>query len=183
MTSPIKKGSRVNATTELRARQGINAGAPGGGGGKSLAQVQVVADLLDRAIRIPGTDMRIGLDPILGLIPGAGDMIGAGLSGYLIILAARAGAPKSMLARMVANVAFDSLLGSVPVLGDLFDFAWKSNTKNVDLLREHIDRPTEASASSRGFVALMLVAIALLAAGAVWATVVVGKLLVGLITG
>ena len=182
MTSPIKKGSRVNATTELRARQGINGGTTGAAG-KSLTQVQVVADLLDRAIRIPGTDMRIGLDPILGLIPGAGDLIGAGLSGYLIILAARAGAPKTVLTRMVANVAFDSLLGSVPVVGDLFDFAWKSNTKNVDLLREHIDRPTEASASSRGFVALMLLAIALLAAGAVWATVVVGKLLLGLLTG
>jgi len=148
-----------------------------------VTQVQLVADLLDRAIRIPGTNIRFGLDPIIGLIPGAGDMVGAGLSGYVIVLAARAGAPRSVLTRMVANVAIDSLLGSVPAVGDLFDFAWKSNTKNVELLKAHIDRPAEATGASRGFVAIMLLLLALLAAGAVWAAVVVGKLLLGLVHG
>jgi len=82
---------------------------------------------------------------------------------------------------MVANVAVDSLLGSVPAVGDLFDFAWKSNTRNVELLRQHLDRPAEAAGASRGFVALMLLLLALLAAGAVWAAVVLGKLLLGVL--
>ena len=182
MTSPTRKERRAGGTSEIPKRAAAQrdsiAGAPVPAG---FSQVQIVADLLDRAIRIPGTNIRFGLDPILGLLPGAGDLVGAGLSGYVIILAARAGASKSLLARMVANVAVDSLLGSVPALGDLFDFAWKSNTKNVDLLRDHLELPAQTARASRGFVAVMVALVALLAAGAVWAAFYVGRLLRGLV--
>ncbi len=94
-----------------------------------------LASLLDDIFRIPGTNLRFGLDPIIGLIPGIGDLV-SGLASSLIIFAAwQRGLPRVTIARMVANVALDSLLGSMPLAGDLFDAAWKSNRKNMDLLQ------------------------------------------------
>ena len=150
---------------------------------RALAQVELIADVLDRAIRIPGTNMRVGIDPLLGLIPGVGDVIGAGVSGYTMLLAARLGAPKSVLVRMLANVAIDSAIGAIPAVGDLFDFAWKSNSKNVDLLREHVGRPVEARKTSMGFLALMLLLLVLLLIGAVWAAVQVVQFLASVTIG
>ena len=100
--------------------------------------IERVTDLMDRAIRIPGTQIRIGLDPIIGLVfPEAGDVIGAVVSASLILASVRHGLPKGVIARMVFNVAIDYLIGSVPLVGDLFDFAWKSNSKNLELLKRH----------------------------------------------
>lgn len=94
-----------------------------------------LASLLDDIFRIPGTNLRFGLDPIIGLIPGIGDLV-SGLASSLIIFAAwQRGLSRVTIARMVANVALDSLLGSMPLAGDLFDAAWKSNRKNLDLLQ------------------------------------------------
>ncbi len=86
-----------------------------------LKTVRVLARLLDDAIPIPGTSIRIGLDPIIGLVPGLGDIAGGIASAYIVLAAARLGAPKAMLLRMAANVAIDTVVGGVPVLGDLFD--------------------------------------------------------------
>lgn len=105
---------------------------------RTLSRARSVATLLDSSIPIPGTGRKIGLDPILGLIPLVGDFAGALLSGYIVLAAAQAGAPTLTLIRMVANVAFDTLVGSVPAIGDLFDAAWKSNTKNVALFESHL---------------------------------------------
>ena len=107
--------------------------------GKSIySTIERVTDLMDRAIRIPGTQIRFGLDPIIGfLFPEGGDVIGAAVSAWLILASVRHGLPKKVIGRMVFNVAVDYLIGSVPLIGDMFDFAWKSNTKNLELLKEH----------------------------------------------
>src|SRR5687767_2496107 len=101
-----------------------------------VRRARALARALDTAIGVPGTPLRIGADAILGLIPGAGDIVGAALSSYIVLAAARRGAPPAVLWRMVANVAIDTAIGAIPVLGDLFDVAWKSNTKNVELLED-----------------------------------------------
>jgi hypothetical protein len=94
--------------------------------------------VLDQAFPIPGTSWRIGLDGIVGLLfPGGGDALGAVVSAALVFLAARQGLPRVVVARMVFNVAVDALIGAIPVLGDLFDFGWKANTRNLRLLERY----------------------------------------------
>ena len=139
-----------------------------------------MARALDSTLGIPGTRIRIGLDPLVGLIPGVGDLVGASLASYLILLAARHGAPGSVLLRMASNLAIDSLIGAVPILGDLFDVGWKANVRNVALLQEHLERPAAARRSSSLFVAAVFVGIALAAAGAIYLGIVLLALLVGL---
>jgi hypothetical protein len=100
--------------------------------------VERLVFLLDQALRIPGTRWRVGLDGIVGLLfPGGGDALGALVSAALVLLAARQGLPRVVVARMVFNVAVDALGGAVPLLGDLFDFGWKANTRNLRLLERH----------------------------------------------
>lgn len=98
-----------------------------------------LAWVLDESFSLPGTGKRFGIDPILGLIPGVGDLVGAGLSLYVIGEAARLGAPRRLLGRMLGNVLVETVVGLVPVAGDLFDFYWKANSRNRDLLAAHID--------------------------------------------
>lgn len=93
---------------------------------------------MDSAFRVPGTEVRVGLDPILGLLlPGAGDLLGALPSLLLLSLAIRQGVPPVIIMRMLLNVGVDSVLGAVPIVGDLFDVAYRSNQKNLALLEEH----------------------------------------------
>jgi len=127
-------------------------------------RVRVLAKLLDNSISIPGTGWKIGFDPIVGLIPGIGDLIGAVLSGYIILEAARAEVPGYTLVRMVVNVGIDTLVGSIPAVGDLFDAAWKSNTKNVALLERHLsgDRVTIAREKRGAIAAMILIVIVLI---------------------
>ena len=131
----------------------------------SLRRAKIVASVLDDAIRVPGTDLRFGIDPLVGLIPGLGDLLGGAASAYIILEAARAGAPASVLTRMAVNVGIDTLVGGVPLVGDLFDFAWKSNARNVKLLAGHLEAPARTQRASRMLVAGLLIAIALLAVG------------------
>jgi hypothetical protein len=121
-------------------------------------RVRVLSKLLDNSIPIPGTGWKIGFDPIIGLIPGIGDLIGAVLSGYIILEAARAEMPAFTLARMLVNVGVDTLLGAVPAVGDVFDAAWKSNTKNVALLERHLARGTMTTGTGRGVGGLVILA-------------------------
>jgi hypothetical protein len=97
-----------------------------------------LATLLDAAIGIPGTRWRIGLDSLLGLVPAVGDALAALLSAYLVFEAARLGVSKGTLVRMVCNIVLDLGLGSVPVAGDVFDFLYKANQRNVRLLEAEI---------------------------------------------
>jgi hypothetical protein len=97
-----------------------------------------IALLMDKAIRIPGTDITFGLDPIIGFfLPVAGDAIGAVVSAYIVLVSVRYGLPKIIIARMVFNIAADFLVGSIPFLGDAADFVWKVNTRNLRLLNKH----------------------------------------------
>ena len=107
---------------------------------KTLAKLQRLARLMDTAWRIPFTRIRFGADSVMGLVPGAGDVLGLGISAYALLLAHRLGAPKSLLLRMLANSAVDAGLGTVPVLGDVFDLFFKSNTKNLKLLTDFLEK-------------------------------------------
>src|ERR1051325_2226487 len=94
--------------------------------------------LMDRAIRIPGTNLRFGLDPILGFfLPVVGDWVGTLVGAYIVLASIRYGLPKRTITRMVFNIAVDLCVGTVPVVGDAIDFAWKSNTKNLRLLQKY----------------------------------------------
>lgn len=119
---------------------------------KSRKKLERLAWYLDSSIKIPGFNARFGIDGLLGLIPGVGDTLGALVSSVVISEAARMGAPKVLLLKMAFNVALDALVGIVPVLGDLFDFVWKANQRNVQLLNRYFDSPRETLVVSRLFV-------------------------------
>ncbi|MEL6289188.1 MAG: DUF4112 domain-containing protein [Pseudomonadota bacterium] len=97
-----------------------------------------LARFLDSQFRVPGTNMRFGADGLMGLVPVVGDVAGGAISLYLISKALRYGAPFSLVARMAANAGIDFAAGSIPLVGDLFDFVWKANKMNVDLLSDHL---------------------------------------------
>jgi hypothetical protein len=103
---------------------------------RRLGRLRSLAWFLDRSIPIGGK-WRIGVDPIIGLLPGAGDWIGALLSIYVLYEGARLGLPLGVLGRMGGNVLIETVFGAVPVLGDLFDFAWQANARNVALVEQH----------------------------------------------
>ena len=106
---------------------------------KKLERLRGLSHLLDNAIPIPGTKYRIGLDPILGVIPGGGDTITGAMGAYIVVEAAKMGLPRKVIGQMVGNIVFDSLAGIVPILGDLFDVGWKANVKNIALLEKHLE--------------------------------------------
>jgi uncharacterized protein YjeT (DUF2065 family) len=139
-----------------------------------LARARALTRLLDSAARVPGTSLRFGLDPVLGLVPGLGDVAGAALSGYVVLLASRLGAPTTVIVRMLGNVVVDTVGGTVPVLGDLFDIGWKANSRNLALLERHLGQPESTKRASRAVVWLTVAALLLLGVGAV----VVGALIV-----
>jgi hypothetical protein len=123
----------------------------------------VLARLLDNAIPIPGTPWKVGFDPIVGLIPGIGDLVGAVLSGYIVLEAVRAEVPTLTLLRMLTNVGVDTLLGAVPAVGDVFDAAWKSNTMNVALLERHLTASGGTPQKSHNLLGVTIVAVIVLA--------------------
>ena len=148
-----------------------------------LSRARTLARLLDSAARVPGTNIRFGADAVIGLLPGLGDIGGAALAGYLVILAQRLGAPRAVVLRMLANVAVDTLAGSVPVIGDLFDVAFKSNLKNVALLERALERPAATSRTSRLMVVGTILGLALLVAGGLVVTVIAIRAIAGAVTG
>jgi len=125
---------------------------------RSLEQL---AFLMDGLFRIPGTGWRVGLDAIVGLIPGVGDFATTAVSIYILAAGVRYRVPKVTLLRMAANIAIDYLLGSVPVVGDIFDAVWKSNQMNVELLKRRAAVASEEAARGRTSDWLFLAAIVL----------------------
>ena len=111
---------------------------------RRLARLKRLARVMDTALRIPGTRIRFGADSALGLVPGAGDVIGLGVSLFALMEAVRLGAPPRLITRMIGNIAIDTGLGAIPVAGDIFDVLFKSNTQNLKLLLDHFDRETKA---------------------------------------
>ena len=138
---------------------------------ESAERVRSLARLLDSAIRIPGTNIRFGLDSVIGLVPGVGDLTGAALSGYILLSAARLGVPSPILAKMVLNLGVDALVGTIPLLGDLFDVAFRANTRNAALLESYIGEPVKAKRSSKLAIAAALIAVAVIAVGGIALTV------------
>ena len=122
----------------------------------ALPQLRRFAFWLDAGIAVPGTSIRVGLDPLLGLVPGLGDAAGALLAAWILVEAIRLGAARSTLARIASNIAVDALIGAVPVVGDVFDVIWKANLKNVALLERHATDPAAARKSDGLFVALLV---------------------------
>lgn len=104
----------------------------------TLKRLRQLSRILDKVVTIPGTPIHIGLDPLVGFLPIGGDILGVILASYIVIEAARIGVPKGILTRMVLNVIIDGLVGTVPIMGDLFDFAWTANEYNIKLLEEHL---------------------------------------------
>lgn len=139
-------------------------------------QVRDLADLLDTRFRVPGTKWRFGVDSLIGLVPGVGDAAGLVLSSAVILQAVRLGARGATVVRMVGNVAVDAVVGAVPIIGSVFDFAFKANMRNVRLLERHVADSEETRARSAAAVrrtiigaVLTLVAIVVaLFAGFVW---------------
>lgn len=126
---------------------------------QALVRLRRYAQWLDAGITIPGLGWRIGVESLLGLFPGFGDAAGAGLSGWIFVEAARRGASSVTLSRIAANIAIDALVGAVPIAGDFFDFAWKANLKNVELLERHNASPAVAHRADRRFVTLLTVGV------------------------
>lgn len=105
-----------------------------------LRRLDALANLMDSAFVIPGTQVRMGLDGLIGLVPVIGDLITTAISSYILVEARRLGASRFTLARMAMNIAVDGVIGAVPVAGDVFDIAFRANRRNVKILREHLAR-------------------------------------------
>jgi hypothetical protein len=129
-----------------------------------LAGLRRIAELLDNAFVVPGTSYRIGLDPILGVIPGIGDLVSPLFTIGVLLHAREFGVPKVVQARMLINVAIDAVVGAVPLFGDIFDFAWKANDKNLAMLELHAREERGGSRGDWAFVILMIALVVLLGA-------------------
>jgi hypothetical protein len=138
---------------------------------RGLEKLDRLAWLLDSSIRIPGTRWRIGLDGILGLIPGIGDALAALLSSVVIVQAVNMGMPKFVVARMMMNVLLELFVGMIPVVGDIFDFMFKANERNVALMRTYLDDPRTTYKRSRTEVVLITCFVVLLTGLIIWAVV------------
>lgn len=134
-----------------------------------LGKVRRLAKLMDAQFSIPGTQYRFGLDGIIGLIPGLGDLSTFAVSGYMVMIMAQNGASGYVLARMTLNILIDAAIGAIPLIGDLFDFAFKANTRNLRLMEEHY-----AAGRHRGGAWKVIVPVLLVVA------IVIGLLLYGM---
>jgi hypothetical protein len=107
----------------------------------AMARITLVANLMDSAFLIPGLNRRVGLDAVLGLVPGVGDALSAAISSYIIWEARQLGLPRWKIARMIGNVAVDTAIGAIPFAGDVFDVVFKSNQRNLRIIHEHLGTP------------------------------------------
>src|SRR6056297_713209 len=131
-----------------------------------IARATRLAGWLDTAFRIPGTRIRIGVDPLLGLVPGLGDAVAALFGGFIVWTAVRAGAPRRVVARMLGNVAIDAIVGAVPLLGTVFDVVFKAHQRNARLLADWAGQPAAVEARQvrvLAALALLIVALAIIA--------------------
>ena len=134
---------------------------------KQLRNLERLAKLMDAQFRIPGTSIRFGLDGIIGLVPGVGDLTTFFISGYLVSRAVKKGASGFVVARMMLNVAIDTLFGAVPVLGDIFDIAFRSNQRNMKLLQQHYGEGRHQGSAKKVIIPVVIVLLTFLA-GLVW---------------
>lgn len=150
--------------------------APEPTGAAELDRLRRVAWLCDECFRVPLLGTRFGVDALVGIVPGVGDAIGGALAAWGIVVAARLGAPAVVLGRMLVNVSTDLILGSIPLLGDLFDIGWKAHRRNVRILEQWTADPVRGRRASAfvlgallaGVVLSFVVAMALAAWAVIW---------------
>ncbi len=132
-----------------------------------LRNLDALAKLMDAQFRIPGTDIRFGVDAMVGLVPGVGDLVTFLISSYLVSTAAKKGASGFVLARMIFNIILDGLVGAIPILGDIFDVVFKANQRNMKLLQEHYIEGRHQGSARKVIIPVVIVFLALLA-GLIW---------------
>jgi hypothetical protein len=130
---------------------------------RALVALRKWAVLLDSAFQVPGTQMRFGIDPIVGLLPGAGDLVTAFFSVMILLHSVRLKVPKVIIARMLLNTGIDLVVGAVPLLGDLFDAGFKANLRNLQLLERHAVPSVRPATSDYVFVGACLALLAVMA--------------------
>ncbi|HYF39843.1 MAG TPA: DUF4112 domain-containing protein [Gemmatimonadales bacterium] len=145
---------------------------------RDIERLRTLTRLLDSAIQIPGTRYRIGLDAIVGVVPGIGDAVGALFSAFIVFQAARMGVSTPTLVRMMGNLALDTIVGEIPLLGDLFDAGWKANTRNLALLEGNLEQPARTRRSSRRALWLIGGALLLLLVGVIAVAIIVANLVI-----
>jgi len=131
---------------------------------RRLAWLREWAGLLDGAFRVPGTNVRFGWDPILGLVPGLGDLVAPVYAVAIIVTAAQLGVPRIVQVRMLLTAAVDLVVGAIPGVGDLFDFVWRANYRNMALLERYVRSPQPARRTDWLFVMTILAVLAIVAA-------------------
>jgi hypothetical protein len=133
----------------------------------TFKQLDFMAKLMDSQFRIPGTQVRFGLDAIIGLIPGGGDFVTFLFSAYLLNMMAKNGASGFVMARMLLNIVIDAVVGSIPILGDIFDVAFKANQRNMQLMREHYVEGRHQGSAFKVIIPLLLL-LGLFMAAIIW---------------
>ena len=137
---------------------------------KEFPAIERLADFLDTRYRIPGTNIRFGADFIIGLVPYAGDVVAFGISSVLVLAMARQGVSGIVLAKMVGNILLDASVGTIPILGDLFDLGYKANRRNLKLLQEHYEEGKHQGSAWWVVVLVLLILLALIGLS-VWVVV------------
>lgn len=132
--------------------------------GAAERRIGRVTHVLDELVGVPGTPIKVGLDPIIGLIPVAGDALAAVIGTWVIVEASRFGIPRVVLGRMIVNLVVDLGIGAIPLLGDVYDVFFRSNSRNLDLFRRHALDPDASTRGEQAFLA----GLALLVIGALW---------------
>ena len=131
----------------------------------ALQRLRNLSHVLDNAIALPVIGYRIGLDPLIGLLPGGGDLMTGIISIYVVIEAARLGVPAATLGRMGLNILIEVILGTIPMVGDFFDVVWKANVRNVALLERHIHNPRPSGKADQVFAVVLITGLLMLVLG------------------
>lgn len=148
---------------------------------RSLGEVRALAWLLDNSIPVPGTrGRRFGIDAIIGLVPGVGDLASGAIGLFVIWRASRMGLPRVVVARMLANAGLDFVIGAIPLAGDAFDLWFKSNTRNLELARRHLEAPESSTRGDWLALAGIMGAVVLAVVLVVWLTIALLGAVVGL---
>jgi len=136
---------------------------------RGLKDIEKLAKLMDAQFKVPGTNIRFGLDSLIGLIPGVGDLSTFAVSGYMLWIMANNGASGFLLARMVLNILIDAIVGMVPLLGDIFDVAFKANIRNMRLMQQHYTEGRHKGSAWKIILPVLIVLFVIIG-GIIWLT-------------
>jgi len=136
---------------------------------RGLKDIEKLAKLMDAQFKVPGTNIRFGLDSLIGLIPGVGDLSTFAVSGYMLWIMANNGASGFLLARMVLNILIDAIVGMVPLLGDIFDIAFKANLRNMRLMQQHYTEGRHKGSAWKIILPVLIVLFVIIG-GIIWLT-------------